>query len=112
MRGLRAHGMGRIIESAEVITNESDNRFVQFVVEFEERLLRSGKEYAQRVTFRSFDPLDINKADKLTAGRWVFFDGDCDAVAEKGQTGWWYANPRVTGRIQQIIEPEREVTRG
>jgi hypothetical protein len=23
-------------------------------------------------------------------------------VADKSQTGWWYANPRVTGRINEI----------
>ena len=40
--------------------------------------------------------------DQLVAGTYVMFDGDCDATADKSQTGWWYANPRVTGRIHEI----------
>jgi hypothetical protein len=72
------------------------------VIEFENRKLANGKPYAQRVQFRSFDPLDIEIADQLIAGTHIMFDGDCDAVADKSSTGWWYANPRVTGRIQEI----------
>jgi hypothetical protein len=41
----------------------------------------------------------------LTEGTHIMFDGDCDALAEKSATGWWYANPRITGRIHEIIPP-------
>jgi hypothetical protein len=44
----------------------------------------------------------------LTEGTHVMFDGDCDAVADKSSTGWWYANPRITGRISEIIPSGHE----
>jgi hypothetical protein len=29
-------------------------------------------------------------------------DGETDAVTDKSSTGWWYANVRITGRLQEI----------
>jgi hypothetical protein len=29
-------------------------------------------------------------------------------LAEKSATGWWYANPRITGRIHEIIPSRHE----
>jgi hypothetical protein len=112
MRSLKAHGFGRVFTAAEVHTAESGNPFVILTVQFEERILNKGTPYAQRVTVRSFDPQDIAKADQLEEGVFIVFDGDCDAQAEKSETGWWYANPRVTGRILQILDPKVEVLRG
>jgi hypothetical protein len=112
MRSLKAHGFGRVFNAAEVHTSDSGNAFVILTVQFEERILSKGTAYSQRVTFRSFDPQDIAKAEQLTEGVFVTFDGDCDAVAEKSETGWWYANPRITGRILQILDPKVEVLRG
>ena len=101
-----------MFNAAEIHTADSGNPFLIMTVEFEERILAKGTPYAQRVTFRSFDPLDIAKADQLEKGVFVTFDGDCDSLAEKSETGWWYANPRVTGRILQILDPKVEVLRG
>ena len=112
MRSLKAHGFGRVFNAAEIQTADSGNPFVILTVQFEERVLAKGSPYSQRVTFRSFDQQDIAKADQLTEGVFISFDGDCDAVAEKSATGWWYANPRVTGRILQIMDPRVEVLRG
>jgi hypothetical protein len=50
--------------------------------------------------------------DRLLIGAFITFDGDCDAIAEKSSTGWWYANPRVTGRILTVINPGSEVEHG
>ena len=102
MRHLWARGFGKLYRDAEVITTDDDRRFLLAVIEFDQRTLGNGKPYAQRVQFRSFDNEDIEIADQLLAGTYVMFDGDCDAVADKSQTGWWYANPRVTGRINEI----------
>jgi hypothetical protein len=102
MRHLWARGFGKLHRDAEVITTDDGRRFLLAVIEFDQRTLGNGKPYAQRVQFRSFDNEDIEIADQLLAGTYVMFDGDCDAVADKSQTGWWYANPRVTGRINEI----------
>lgn len=112
MRNLKAHGFGRVFTPAEIQTADSGNPFVIMTIQFEERKLQNGADYAQRVTFRSFDPIDIAKVEQLSDGVFVTFDGDCDAQAEKSATGWWYANPRVTGRILQILDPRVEVLRG
>jgi hypothetical protein len=105
MRSLHAHGFGRIHSSAELQTNNDGNQFLLMAVEFEDRILtKTSKLYSQRVTFRSFDTLDMDRVADLTAGRWVVIDGTCDAVAEKSENGWWYANPRVTGRVHQILD--------
>lgn len=107
MRGLHSFGFGKIHASSEIQTTEHGNQFMQMIVEFEDRLLqKSGKLYQQRIVFRSFDPLDIQRVTELTAGRFVVIDGLIDAVAEKSSAGWWYANPRVTGRIHQIIDTD------
>lgn len=108
MRHLWSRGFGRLHSDAEVITTDDGKRFLLAVIEFENRKLANGKPYAQRVQFRSFDPLDIEIADQLIAGTHIMFDGDCDAVADKSSTGWWYANPRVTGRISEIIPSGHE----
>lgn len=107
MRGLQAFGFGRIHTAAEVHTNDDGNKFLQMIVEFEDRLLhKSGKVYNQRLLFRSFDTLDIERAQDFTAGRFIVVDGMIDAVAEKSSTGWWYANPRLTGRIHSVLDTE------
>ena len=108
MRHLWARGFGRLHSDAEVIHSDDGKRFLIAVVEFEKRTLANGKPYAQRVTFRSFDPEDIDCVRMLTEGTYIMFDGDCDALAEKSATGWWYANPRITGRIHEIIPPRDE----
>jgi hypothetical protein len=105
MRHLWSRGFGKLYADAEVITTDDGKRFLLAVVEFEKRTLANGKPYAQRVTFRSFDPEDMDCVRMLTEGTHIMFDGDCDALAEKSATGWWYANPRVTGRIHEIIPP-------
>ncbi len=102
MRHLWARGFGRLHADAEVHRTAEGKPFLLAVIEFEDRTLANGKPYAQRVQFRSFDPADIEIADQLITGTHIMFDGDCDAVADKSSTGWWYANPRVTGRIQEI----------
>ena len=108
MRGLQSFGFGRIHTAAEIHTNDDGNKFLQMVVEFEHRLLqKSGKLYQQRVLFRSFDVLDQERCNDLTEDRYVVIDGLVDAVAEKSPTGWWYANPRVTGRIHQILDTDQ-----
>lgn len=107
MRLLRAIGFARVYRDAEVITGDTGNQFLQLVAEFEERTLHNGNLHAQRVQVRSFSTTDIAQADRLKIGAWILFSGDCDATAEKGPTGWWYANPRITGRILEIIEPDR-----
>ena len=109
MRSLRASGFARIIHAAEIHTAESGNPMLLMTVEFEERTLAKGTPYAQRVQFRSFAGEDLRQVAKLQEGVLVAFDGDCDAVAEKSATGWWYANPRVTGRILTIIDPMAEL---
>ena len=106
MRSLKAIGFGRIFNAAEIHEAESGNPVMLLTVEFEDRVLKKGTPYAQRVQFRSFEPSDHALIDRLLIGAFVTFDGDCDAVSEKSQTGWWYANPRVTGRILSIIETE------
>lgn len=111
MRSLRASGFGRVFSAAEVHTAESGNPVMLVTVEFEQRTLSKGTLYSQRVQFRSFAQEDIAKAEAIKPGVFVTFDGDCDAVAEKSPTGWWYANPRVTGRILGIIDPHQEVLR-
>jgi hypothetical protein len=104
MRGLHAHGFGKIHASAELHENDDGNTFMQMIVEFEDRMIqKSGKLYQQRILFRSFDPLDVDQVGNLTAGKFVVIDGLVDAVAEKSSAGWWYANPRVTGRVHQIV---------
>jgi hypothetical protein len=105
MRHLWSRGFGKLYADAEVITTDDGKRFLLAVVEFEKRTLANGKPYAQRVTFRSFDSDDLESVGILTAGTHIMFDGDCDATADKSSTGWWYANPRVTGRIHEIIPP-------
>lgn len=111
MRSLRASGFGRVMHPAEIHTADSGNPMLLMTIEFEERTLSKGTLYAQRVQFRSFAPEDIKNAEKLGAGVLVAFDGDCDAVAEQSPTGWWYANPRVTGRILTIIDTKQEALR-
>lgn len=108
MRHLWARGFGRLHSDAEVIHSDDGKRFLLAVVEFEKRTLANGKPYAQRVTFRSFDLDDIEAVDRLTTGTHIMFDGDCDALAEKSSSGWWYANPRITGRIHEIIPPHED----
>lgn len=112
MRSLRGAGFARIFNAAEIHTAESGNPVMLLTVEFEQRTLAKGNSYAQRVQFRSFAPEDIAMVDKLKVGVFVSFDGDADAVAEKSPTGWWYANPRVTGRILGVYDPDQEVLRG
>ena len=108
MRHLWARGFGRLYADAEVVTNDDGKQFLLATIEFEKRTLANGKPYAQRITFRSFDAADIACVRMLTAGTHIMFDGDCDALAEKSATGWWYANPRVTGRIHEIMPPHED----
>lgn len=112
MRSLRGTGFARILNAAEIHSAESGNPVMLLTVEFEQRTLAKGTLYAQRVQFRSFAAEDIAKVNELRVGVFVSFDGDTDAVAEKSPTGWWYANPRVTGRILGIYDPDQEVRRG
>jgi len=104
MRVLWAKGFGRLFCNAEVITDDRGKIALLATIEFESRQLHNGKIYAQRITFRSFHPDDIARVDALREGVYLVFDGDCDATAEKSSTGWWYANPRVTGRIIEICD--------
>jgi len=106
MRHLWARGFGRLFCDAEVIHSDDGKTFLLATVEFEKRTLSNGKPYAQRVVFRSFDPQDIDSVGYLVEGAHIMFDGDCDATAEKSSTGWWYANPRITGRIHEILPPD------
>ena len=106
MRSLRGGGFAKILHAAEIHTADSGNPVMLLTVEFETRTLAKGALYAQRVQFRSFAQEDHALVDKLKAGAFIAFDGDCDAVSEKSQTGWWYANPRVTGRILSVIDTE------
>lgn len=108
MRHLWARGFGRLHSDAEIITTDDGKQFLIAVIEFEKRTLGNGKPYAQRVTFRSFDPEDMDSVNLLVEGTHIMFDGDCDAVADKSSTGWWYANPRITGRISEIIPSGHE----
>ena len=108
MRHLWARGVGRLYADAEVVTNDDGKQFLLATIEFEKRTLANGKPYAQRITFRSFDADDIDCVRMLTADTHIMFDGDCDALAEKSATGWWYANPRVTGRIHEIMPPHED----
>jgi hypothetical protein len=102
VRHLWARGFGKLYRDAEIITTDDGKTFLLAVIEFEQRTLGNGKPYSQRVQFRSFDRDDMEIVDQLVAGTYIMFDGDCDATADKSQTGWWYANPRVTGRIHEI----------
>lgn len=102
MRGLWAKGFGRLFCDAEVVVDDRGKRMLLATIEFEERRLNTGKMYAQRVTFRSFFEPDIDRVHELRQGVYLAFDGDCDALAEKSVTGWWYANPRITGRILEV----------
>jgi hypothetical protein len=112
MRSLRGTGFARILNAAEMHTAESGNPVMLLTVEFEQRTLAKGTAYAQRVQFRSFAAEDHALVDSLRAGVLIAFDGDADAVAEKSPTGWWYANPRVTGRILTVIDPESGLRHG
>ena len=112
MRSLKAIGFGRIFNAAEIHEAESGNPVMLMTVEFEDRVLKKGTPYAQRVQFRSFEPADHALIDRLLIGAFVTFDGDCDAIAEKSSTGWWYANPRVTGRILNVMNTWSEVEHG
>ena len=105
MRHLWARGFGRLWCDAEVI-HDDGKVFLLATVEFDQRTLGNGKPYAQRIVFRSFDRDDIDAVGLLTKGTHIMFDGDCDAVTDKSSTGWWYANPRVTGRIHEILPPD------
>jgi len=67
MRHLWARGFGRLFTDAEVHQTAEGKSFLLAVIEFEGRKLANGKPYAQRVQFRSFDPLDIEIADQLIA---------------------------------------------
>lgn len=102
MKHLWARGFGKLHRDAEVIVTDDGKRFLLALIEFDERTLSTGKPYAQRIVFRSFHEDDMEIADQLIVGTYVMFDGDCDAVADKSSAGWWYANPRVTGRLQEI----------
>lgn len=104
MRSLWAKGFGRLHCDAEIITDDRGKTVLLATVEFEDRRLHTGKMYAQRVTFRSFHESDIARVGELRQGVYLVFDGDCDALAEKSSTGWWYANPRVTGRIIEVCD--------
>jgi len=112
MRSLRGTGFGRIFNAAEMHEADSGNPVMLLTVEFENRTLKKGTPYAQRVQFRTFEPDDHALIDRLLIGAFITFDGDCDAIAEKSSTGWWYANPRVTGRILSVINPGSEVDHG
>lgn len=112
MRSLRGAGFARILHAAEMHTAESGNPVMLLTVEFEQRTLAKGALYAQRVQFRSFAAEDHALVNRLRVGVFVSFDGDCDAIAEKSPTGWWYANPRVTGRILGVYDPDQEVVNG
>lgn len=112
MRSLKAIGFGRILNAAEMHEADSGNPVMLMTVEFEDRILKKGTPYAQRVQFRSFEQADHALIDQLLIGAFVTFDGDCDAIAEKSSTGWWYANPRVTGRILSVLNPGSEVEHG
>lgn len=112
MRNLRGNGFAKILTAAEIHTSESGNPVMVLTVEFEQRKLAKGDLYAQRVQFRSFTAADHALMDQLRVGVFVTIDGDCDAVATKSPSGWWYANPRITGRILGIIDQDNEVTNG
>lgn len=112
MRSLRGSGFAKILHAAEIHTADSGNPVMLLTVEFEERTLKNGTLYAQRVQFRSFTQEDHALVAKLKVGAFIAFDGDSDAVAEKSPTGWWYANPRVTGRILEVYDPDQEVANG
>ena len=112
MRSLRGGGFAKILHAAEIHTAESGNPVMLLTVEFEQRTLSKGTLYAQRVQFRSFAAEDHALIKSLRPGTLIAFDGDCDAIAEKSPTGWWYANPRVTGRILTVIDPDKGVANG
>ena len=88
-----------------MITDDKGKTFLLATVEFDNRILNNGRPYAQRVVFRSFDPQDWELLEQLTAGTYIMFDGETDAISDKSATGWWYANVRVTGRINEIVQP-------
>lgn len=111
MRCLWAHGFGRLFCDAEVICDERGKTFLLATIEFEERQLHNGKPYSQRIIFRSFNIEDIEAVSSLKEGTFVRFDGETDAVSEKSATGWWYANPRVTGRVLEICTNDTGVPR-
>lgn len=102
MRYVWARSFGRLMCDAEVHTTDDGKRFLICTIEHDQRTLHTGKTYAQRVLFRSFDADDIAVADQLRKGTWIMVDGETDAVADKSSTGWWYANVRITGRLQEI----------
>lgn len=105
MKNIWSRGFGKLHCNAEMITDDKGKTFLLATVEFDNRILNNGRPYAQRVVFRSFDPQDWELLEQLTAGTYIMFDGETDAVSDKSQTGWWYANVRVTGRINEIVQP-------
>jgi len=92
MRYVWARAFGRLWCDAEVHTTDDGKRFMLATIENDKRTLHTGKTYAQRVVFRSFDEDDIAVVDQLRKGTWIMVDGETDAVTDKSSTGWWYAN--------------------
>lgn len=107
MKVLHAIGHGRVIDEPRKSTSAVGDQFVEFTIQFDERELVNRKRYAQRVKFRSFNRACIAQVESgtVTKGSFVLVDGECDAVAEQGRHGEWFANPRVTGRIQHARTP-------
>jgi|GEM_PF-2303614 len=103
---LQAFGQARVVGNPEVLTTSNGDRYAALTVKFDTRELQSGAKFTQRIKFRSFAEADIALIEKgeVPAGTIVFFDGECDAVAEE-QNGKWYANPRVTGRLITWRQP-------
>ena len=102
MRYVWARAFGRLWCDAEVHTTDDGKQFLLATIENDKRTLHTGKTYAQRVVFRSFDQDDIAVVDQLRKGTWIMVDGETDAVTDKSSTGWWDANVRITGRLQEI----------
>lgn len=103
MKYVWSRAFGKLWCDAEVQTTDDGKQFLIATIENDRRTLHNGKQYAQRVVFRSFDPDDISIVDQLTKGSFLMVDGETDAVADKSSTGWWYANVRISGRIQEVI---------
>lgn len=108
MRRLMGYGHGRLQRDAVVIRPSTGHPRLEFAVEFDElHFAHNGKRYTQRIEFRSFDALDIDRAPQMLAGTYVAFNGEVDAVPSEHE-GRKFANPRVTGRVNEIINHQKE----
>lgn len=103
MRFLQSYGVARVRNAGEIKQTHKDETYVETVVEFEDRKSREGKIHSQRLVFRSFHAEDVARAPMIQPGCVIVFEGNTDAVVTM-RDGKAYANPRVTGRIMQIVE--------